>query len=81
VRAKREARPRQPTDLRAAKRAPWQRGSEQREASRESQGIKLHGIEIPKKFPEGALRARRFAPTPSRVGKHMSPTLLQVGYV
>jgi hypothetical protein len=30
---------------------------------------------------EGALRARRFAPTPSRAGKHMSPPLLQVGPV
>jgi hypothetical protein len=64
----REARPQLTAGLRA-KRALWMDGPWPTMAARASkrQGIKQNGIGIPKIFrKKGALRARRFAPTPSR---------------
>jgi hypothetical protein len=76
-RSLREARPRQQV-AREARPVAASRSSQQTQQrpAREQQGIKLDGIEIPKIFRrpeavlEGALCARRFAPTSSRVGQH-----------
>jgi hypothetical protein len=78
----REARPRQPVCARSADAlaalclvAARRRSSDSRVSSRTTRN-QARRHRNPENFPKCALRARLFAPTPSRLGKHMPPPLL-----